>query len=189
MRISRARTHLVCLAASLAVIAAGGVVAGCNGNNGPKVAHVGAKSMPDGQEWTGVYFSPQFGELHLVEKDGHAYGRWKAKDESKWGKMSGTVDGAVFHFSWDEYLSGFSFGTAGHQHGKGYFVFGIDGDGNPTIKGEYGNDEDEVGAPWNAVKEKNKVPHPDTIGGQGGPDDTFKDHDKPEEKSDDKKGE
>ena len=193
MKIRRA---LFVLTASAAFALAALPLTACGGASGAKVANVKAGSMPEGQVWTGVYYSQQFGELHLVESGDNIVGKWKAKDESKWGKMSGTVQGNVFHFAWDEYQSGFAIGKAGHQHGKGYFVYGMNKDNQPALTGEYGNDEDETGAPWNAMKEKDRKPHLEGIGGatdvdtfekdKGHPDDAEDTSDKDHKKEDKK---
>ena len=164
MKIRRA---LFVLTAVLALGAATGSLAACDGKPGAKVANVKSGNMPEGQSWTGVYYSPQFGELHMVETGEAVVGKWKSKDESKWGKMSGTTTGNVLHFAWDEYQTGFAIGKAGHQHGKGYFVYGLNKDDQPALTGEYGNDEDETGAPWTAMKEKDRKPNLESIGGGG----------------------
>jgi len=161
------------LAISFAV-GAGTFLTACGGEKKePKVANVTPGEMPQGATWNGVYFNPQFGNLHLVETGGSIQGRWKKTDESAWGELNGPVSGNVVHFEWTEHKHGMV-GTTGTTKGKGYFVYkrpsGDDVD--DTLDGEWGLIDKEVGNEWDCIKQRRVTPDLKSIGGAaetGGP--------------------
>lgn len=138
---------------------------GCGGP-GAKHANVKKGPMPEGEVWTGVYFHPVYGYLHMEENEANIRGKWKRADQSAWGELSGTKSGNVAHFSWKEYKSGV---VGGAQSGRGYFVYvKNEGDEQAKLQGEYGLGGDEVGSEWNCVKQARMTPDLKSIGGDTG---------------------
>jgi hypothetical protein len=138
---------------------------GCGGDE-VKSAHITPGPMPEGESWTGVYFHPVFGYLHMVEEGSNVVGRWKRTDGSAWGELSGTENGNVMHFTWKEHTYGLV-GPAAERKGRGYFVYKVskrEGEA-PELDGEYGNDESEVGSTWHNVKQTRMTPDLKSIGG------------------------
>jgi hypothetical protein len=155
------------------VLAALAAQAGCKGDTGPAVANIQPGKMPEGAVWNGVYFNPQFGNLHLVMTGHSVAGRWKRTDGSAWGEMNGPVQGNVFHFDWTEHTMGLV-GPSSTVKGKGYFVYkrppGDNVDDN--LEGEWGLNTNEAGNGWDCVKQRHVEPDLKSIGGQeepGGP--------------------
>ena len=113
--------------------------------------------MPDNGTFTGVFFSPQYGEMQMVQNGNAVVGKYK-KDERS-GRIQGEVDGDVLRFEWTEYkamVSNRPQATRGH----GYFRYMIDpGSGDHIIKGRWGlGDDDANGGDWNAYKSKTRQP-------------------------------
>ncbi len=143
-------------------------LAGCDGPGG-KVANVQSGDMPSGAKWDGVYFNELYGHLHLKTTGGsHAKGRWQRPQKDRWGDIEGDITGDVLHFTWTEYTTGLV-GPNAKKSGKGYFKYKRPAGDNvdDTIVGEKGPGEDEVGDPWDAVKQRRMDPHPESIGGTG----------------------
>ncbi|HMJ16500.1 MAG TPA: hypothetical protein VK524_34035 [Polyangiaceae bacterium] len=175
-------------------------LAGCQGGaNAPKLAHVKPGDMPEGGDWSGVYYSQLYGYLHLVSQGGSASGAWRTTAGDAWGEMSGKITGDVFRFEWRERKIGMV-GANAERFGKGYFRYLIPKEGEAhEIHGEWGLKSDEAGNEWKAVKQMNmqanpKGVKPDELEGRGvggGWDDGDKrppDTDAPAPSSDDKKG-
>ena len=161
----------VTLSSSLAIgalsLALGASLPACAGGDAPKTALVKASDMPDGESWSGVYFHPVFGYLHMVENGNTVVGKWKRADQSKWGEMSGTKIGNVLHFEWKEHTYGLV-GPAAEMKGKGVFVYRVEeANGHKTGKldGQFGLAQDEVGSTWNCVKQDRMEPKLDSING------------------------
>jgi hypothetical protein len=135
-----------------------------------KVAKVQRGEMPVGAKWDGVYFSELYGNLHLKSSGGggKVTGRWERPHKDRWGEVEGEADGDVMKFTWSEWNRGLV-GPNAKKSGKGYFKYkrpeGTNVD--DQIAGEIGLGEDEVGDPWEAVKQRNIPPHPENIGGTG----------------------
>lgn len=133
---------------------------GCGG--GPQhVIQVGA--MPAGATFTGVWFSPQYGEMHIEQNGSSAIGRY-TKDERN-GRIQGTVEGDVLRFEWTEnreLIVGRPVETKGH----GYFkIVQHQEDETWNLDGRWGTDASEHnGGPWTAVKSKTRKPE---LGGDG----------------------
>ena len=145
---------------------AGSVVLTACGGGGAKSAKVTPGDMPSGESWTGVYFHPVYGYLHMEEQDTNVRAKWKRADQSAWGELSGTKNGNVLHFTWKEYKSGV---VAGAQQGKGYFVYTRKPDMEQAeIRGEYGLGADETGSEWNMKKQLRMQPDLKSIGGDTG---------------------
>jgi hypothetical protein len=135
------------------------VVTACGDSRPSKTAHIKPGEMPEGESWTGVYYHPIFGELHMQEEGTNIVGAWRRSDQSAWGELSGTFTGNVFHFTWKEHKTGgMGLTKAGTSHGKGYFIYKIDDEKRPVLKGEYGLNDEEVGSDWSCVKQTRRTP-------------------------------
>jgi hypothetical protein len=133
-----------------------------------KTANVQAGDLPEGGEWTGVWYSELYGNLHLV-RDGNAIsGKWLRTHKDKWGELHGQVTGDLMRFEWKEYTIGLV-GPGAMRTGRGYFKYGKGKEaGAPDeISGEIGRNNDEVGDPWTAVFQKDVKPDLASIGGTG----------------------
>jgi hypothetical protein len=142
-------------------------LAGC-GNLSAKTANIKSGDMPSGAKWDGVYFSELYGYLHLKSSGGKLKGKWERPHKDKWGEIEGETEGDVFRFTWSEYTKGLV-GPNSKRTGKGYFKYKRPAGDNvdDDIVGEIGTGEDEVGDPWEAKKQRNIPPDPDSIGGSG----------------------
>ena len=129
-------------------------LAACGGG-GPSLV---AKSMPAGGNFTGVYFSPQYGEMNLIQNGSAVVGEYK--QEMRSGKIQGEVSGDLLKFEWTEKKAMVS-NRAQEARGHGYFRYVIDSaNGDHVLKGEWGlGDSTTGGGPWNGYKAKNKEPH------------------------------
>lgn len=145
---------------ALALLLATAPCIDCGGPEG-KSAPVTPGNMPTGEAWTGVYFHPIYGNLNLVEQDNNVIGKWQRTDKSAWGQMSGKKLGNVLHFEWTEHKYGL-IGPSASSKGKGYFVYGMGPDSTAKLHGEFGLEQDEVGAgTWDCVKQmQGKQPVP-----------------------------
>ena len=129
---------------------------GCGGD-GIHHASVSSAPMPAGETFTGVWHSPQYGEMHITQTGAQVIGDY-TQDE-RHGRIQGTAQGNVLRFEWSEereLISGHPTTTRGH----GYFQFQIGDDGDSYILGNWGHDENETGGgPWNAVRDRRRRPH------------------------------
>jgi hypothetical protein len=128
------------------------------------VIQVGA--MPAGASFTGVWFSPQYGEMHIEQNGSSAIGRY-TKDERS-GRLQGSVEGDVLRFEWTEsreLIVGRPVETKGH----GYFkIVRHEEDDTWNLDGRWGTDASEHnGGPWTAVKSKTRRPDLEGNGGSG----------------------
>lgn len=115
-------------------------------------------------EWTGVYYSPVYGYLHLVKEGTNVSGRWLTTSGASWGALHGNVTGDVLRYSWTEHQIG-QVGAASKTSGRGYFRY-VHPEGeyvNDELEGEWGTGQSDAGNPWNAVKQRNMIPDPDSI--------------------------
>jgi hypothetical protein len=159
----------VALLAIPLALASGALLSACEsggGGGGGKVANIKPGTMPDGATWDGVYFNPQYGNLHLVGTGTSIAGKWKRTDGSAWGELNGPVQGNVFHFEWTEHKLGLV-GPSSTSKGKGYFVYkrppGDNVDDN--LSGEWGLADSETGNGWDCVKQRHVNPDLKSIGG------------------------
>lgn len=113
--------------------------------------------MPNGGSFTGVYFSPQYGEMNIIQNGSAVIGEYK--QEERTGKIQGEASGDLMKFEWVEHKALVS-NRAQETRGHGYFRYVIDkANGDHVIKGEWGLGDDLTGGgPWNAVKSKRKQP-------------------------------
>jgi hypothetical protein len=161
------RHRLVLALTALHLLALPLSLAACGGGGGATAANIKPGDMPEGEVWTGVYYHPVFGNLHLIEQDTSVVGKWKKSDQSGWGELSGTKVGNVLHFSWKEHKYGLV-GPSADQHGKGVFVYKIGDNKIPELDGQFGLNDDEVGSDWHCIKQMNVKPDPDSITGDMG---------------------
>lgn len=141
--------------------------AGCGGGGGgPKTANVKAGDMPESAEWTGVYFSPLYGYIHLIQQGNSVNGKWQRPDKSRWADVHGEATGNLLKFTWTEYAVGV-IGPGAKVSGKGYLVYTRPAGDNvdDQIAGELGKGESEVGSEIDGIKQRNVNPDPDSIGG------------------------
>jgi hypothetical protein len=128
-----------------------------------------AGAMPDGGNFTGVYFSPQYGEMNVVQNGNAVVGEYK--QEMRSGKIQGEVSGDLLKFEWTEHKAMVK-NRAQETRGHGYFRYVVDkANGDHILKGEWGLGESMLGGgPWNAYKAKNKEPHlsQESSGGESG---------------------
>ena len=151
-------------AAAATLVVCSGSLFACEGSSsGAKVASVQSGPMPDGESWTGVYFHPVFGYLHLVEQGSNVIGKWERADKSAYGDLSGTQSGNVVHFTWKEHKYG-QVGPSGESKGKGYFIYKMNADRQGELKGEYGLGDDETGSSWDCKKQSRMQPDLQHIG-------------------------
>jgi len=131
----------------------------CGGGN----ANLQADKMPEGGSFAGVYFSPQYGEMHLVQNGAAVHGKYKQDERS--GEISGEADGNLLRFEWKEYKAMVS-NRPQETIGHGYFHYLIDpSNGEHVLKGRWGLGDDESnGGEWNAYKSKSREPDPDSLG-------------------------
>jgi hypothetical protein len=147
------------------IVAASGAFVACGGPQA-KFASVQSGPMPAGESWSGVYFNAVYGRLNLVEKSDGVAGKWKRVDSSRWGELSGTVDGNVLRYTWKEHLIG-AIGANGVVQGSGVFVYKMGQDGKiAELKGQYAIDDSAGIGEWNCVKQLNEKPDLDSINGE-----------------------
>jgi hypothetical protein len=160
------------IAAAFAAIALGSVLAACSGGSGSaKTADITPADMPEGADWTGVYFDPGMGYFHLIQEGKTVAGKWERPHKERWGEVHGEATGNVVKFTWTEYTRG-AVGKNAELSGRGYFVYTRPAGENvdDKVDGEMGIDKDEVGTKLSLVKQRNVKPDPETIGGAGASD-------------------
>jgi hypothetical protein len=157
------RQVLRSLSLSFVISAAGALVACGPGSGDVKHASVKPGPLPEGGEWNGVYFSTQFGYLHLVSDNKSANGAWRTAAGDAWGEMSGECDGDLLRYQWTERKIG-AIGADATKSGHGYFRYTIPKVGEPhKIVGEWGLGESDAGNPWEAVKQIRMEPKPESV--------------------------
>ena len=132
---------------------------------------VQAGPMPAGGEFTGVYHSPQYGEMHMIQNGDSVRGEYKQDERT--GRINGTVDGNLMRFEWVE-MKAMVANRPQETRGHGYFVYKVDpANGEHVIVGRWGlDDDDSQGGDWNAYKMKNREPQlsEESSGGESGGD-------------------
>lgn len=159
---ARGALLLVGLSLSLSIAT---LAVGCGG--GGNRANVSPGAMPEGGSYTGIWHSPQYGEMHLVQTGTQVVGCY-TKDE-RHGRIQGTVQGDLMRFEWSERREMVS-GRPTMTRGRGYFQYSVGGDGDHYAQGQWGADDNETGGgPWNAVRDRRRSRRPDpNTCGQGG---------------------
>jgi hypothetical protein len=160
MRIQRLALALFTVSA---LASAPSLLVACGGPP-PNQATVKPDNMPEGETWTGVYFHPVYGYLHMVQTDNDVVGKWKRADQSAWGELSGVATGNVIHFTWKEHKYGLV-GPAAESRGKGYFVYKMGAEKIAELDGQFGIGSDETGADWHNIKQVRMKPDMNSIKG------------------------
>jgi len=125
---------------------------GCGGEG----SNLHAGPMPTGGTWSGVWQSPQYGEMHICQTGANVTGDY-IKNE-RHGTLQGTVQGDLLRFSWEERRELVQ-GRPGVSRGHGYFHYTIGQDGDHYFQGEWGiDDAHDGGGPWNGVRMRNGQP-------------------------------
>lgn len=142
------------------------LVASCGGGN----AVIKPGTMPSGGDFSGVWHSPQYGEMHIVQNGPFARGRYDL--DERHGTLHGEVEGDLLRFEWVEKRAMVA-NRPTETRGHGYFRYQIDpGNGDHVLKGRWGlDDDDRGGGEWNAYKLRNREPElgniePATSGGE-----------------------
>jgi hypothetical protein len=162
MIVARSFTRLGLLLALLAPVP---FVAACGGSQTEAKTPVPkAGDMPDGGDWTGVYYSPTYGNLHMIKEGSAISGKWRNAAGDKWGALHGEVNGNLLKYEWEETTIGMV-GPSAKKTGRGYFQYvRPKGDNvNDEIHGEWGLGQDFTGVVWTAVKQRNAKPDPDSV--------------------------
>lgn len=139
---------------------------GCGGSS--RRASIPVVPMPSGGSFTGIWHSPQYGEMHLVQTGSHVVGCYVQNERR--GRIEGSVEGNVLRFQWSERRE-MVVGRPTTTRGRGYFAYTIGDDGDHYIRGEWGADDDETGGgPWNAVRDRRRTrrPNPECTEGTAG---------------------
>jgi len=135
----------------------------CGPSNEVKHAQIKAGEMPANAEWQGVYYSPVYGYLHVLVDGKTAQGAWRTGGGDAYGELQGEVDGDVLRYSWTQNKIG-QVGAEAQSHGKGYFKYSVPKEGEAhKIAGEWGLGESDAGNTWDAVKQTNMQPNPDSV--------------------------
>lgn len=136
---------------------------GCNGAPPPKTAAVKAGDMPEGGDWTGVYYDQTNGYLHMIKEGDTVSGKWRTTSGDAWGELSGKVTGDLLKFEWKEHRIGMV-GPSATRSGRGYFKYSAPkADEAHLIKGEWGLGTDETGMKWDGVKQLNRKADPNSV--------------------------
>jgi hypothetical protein len=140
-------------------LAAGGAAAGCSNPPPPTTANVKAGDLPPGGDWSGVFYSPLYGHLHLVKEGNSVSGKWRTAGGDKWGELHGEVTGDLLKYKWVEHKIGMV-GPGATTEGHGYFKYYVPADENANheIKGQWGLERSEIGNVWEAVRQRNMLP-------------------------------
>ncbi|HVW26809.1 MAG TPA: hypothetical protein VHC69_15680 [Polyangiaceae bacterium] len=132
---------------------------GCGGSQKEVKVIPKPGDMPEGAEWTGVYYSPTYGNLHIVKEGSAVSGAWRNAAGDKWGQLHGDVTGNMLHYEWEETTIGMV-GPSAKKTGRGYFQYvRPKGDNvNDEIHGEWGLGQEQTGVVWTAIKQRNAKP-------------------------------
>jgi hypothetical protein len=110
--------------------------------------------MPQGGDWTGVYFS-DWGRLELSRTGDTVVGTFQS--DIKRGRLSGSVNGNVLRFTWTQQDDRIV-GRTRTLDGSGQFQYTIDENGEHHLAGTWGYGADISGAGvWNAAKSRSRV--------------------------------
>ncbi len=136
-----------------------------------------AGPMPEGGSFTGVWFSPQYGEMHMEQSGATVIGKF-AKEE-KVGRIQGTADGDLMRFEWTQKRE-MIVGRPTQSRGHGYFRVSYDESEKAwKLEGRWGSDDSETnGGPWTAIRARNRRPElGDESSGGGRSSDSYDDSD------------
>lgn len=135
------------------MLAVAAQIFGCGGAGR---ANISSGPMPAGETFTGVWHSPQYGEMQLVQTGNSVVGEY-VHDERR-GRIQGNATGDVLRFEWTERRELVS-GRPNTTRGRGYFRFEVGDDNDRYLVGEWGHDDNETGGgPWRAVRDRRRRP-------------------------------
>ncbi|MFP4597520.1 MAG: hypothetical protein ACLFVJ_04660 [Persicimonas sp.] len=101
--------------------------------------------MPQGQSFSGVWYSSQFEHMHLRQSGDKVEGIYTYKNG---GRIEGEVDGNILVFEWVE--PGDKAKAQRTMKGKGYLALTVEAD-EAKLQGEWGYKENRTGGgPWKA---------------------------------------
>ena len=110
--------------------------------------------MPAGGHYGGVWFSPQYGEMEVVQSGNQVVGTYVKNERA--GRFQGNATGNLLRFTWTEDRELVP-GRPTVAEGRGYFKYVIGEDGKHYLVGEWGYDDNEVGGgEWRAYKLRHK---------------------------------
>ncbi|MEM1349930.1 MAG: hypothetical protein AAGI01_15325 [Myxococcota bacterium] len=115
------------------------VLVGFVGCSAPSAVLPTPTPMPEGQSFTGVWYSQQFGRMYLRQVGGDVRGIYEHDDG---GTLEGTVDGNMLKFRWLD--PGDRQAAVRTQQGHGYLVLKR-GEPDTVLEGEWGYDEKYAG--------------------------------------------
>jgi hypothetical protein len=132
--------------------------------SGVEEALVVQQEMPEGGDFSGVYYDSYFGNLHLVREGDRVTGKWRTDSGDAWGELAGDVKGNLLRFEWTEHKIGMV-GASATTKGKGYFNYKRpDKPGDPDfIEGQRGMGNKQTGQKWKGVKQHNVPPNPASV--------------------------
>jgi hypothetical protein len=140
---------------SVALFSIGIVAAGCGGGTRGSVS---SGPMPEGGSFTGIWNSPQYGEMHLVQTGSAVVGCYVQNERR--GRIQGTASGNVLRFEWSERRE-MVVGRPTMTRGRGYFQYALDSNGDHVFTGQWGADDNETGGgQWNAWRDRRRTRRP-----------------------------
>jgi hypothetical protein len=157
---SRALTRSCCaLALGASLLGGSTTLVGCSKPPPPTTANVKAGDLAAEGDWSGVFYSPLYGHLHLVKEGNSVSGKWRTTGGDKWGELHGEVTGDLLKYKWVEHKIGMV-GPGSTTEGRGYFKYYVPAEENSNheIKGQWGLERSEVGNSWEAVRQRNMLP-------------------------------
>lgn len=144
---------LVTLACALLLWGCGGASSRISAKKGP---------MPQGGTFTGVWFSPEYGEMHLHQNGNKVVG-WYQQNE-RVGRIHGTVSGNILRFEFEEKRE-MVVGKPTTFRGEGYFAYILEkktrGESSYEVHrldGEWWVPGSGDTSPWTATKSKKRQP-------------------------------
>jgi len=117
--------------------------AACSSSKGQQIPDPGP--MPDGADFEGVWFSPQYKHMYLTQSGDRVTGVYSYE---RGGKLTGTVQGDLLKFEWRD--AGAKQSAQRSMKGRGFLKL-VEEDGEKKLEGEWGYGERYRGAgPWTA---------------------------------------
>lgn len=124
--------------------------------------NVAQGAMPAGQSFTGVYRSPQIGDIEMVQTGDSIVGQYEYDRGSCHVRahIEGNVSGNLMRFNWREDHR--PCGRIQPVIGRAYFLYHLeetDGVARGRLFGRWGYQEDDhSGGPWTAFKQMGRQP-------------------------------
>lgn len=122
----------------------------CGGS--PQQVTLRAGPMPDEGSFTGVWYSPQYGTMNILQTGRDVIGEYD-NEQGIEGTFEGRADGDLLRFQWTQERD-LVIGHPVVTRGRGYFRYSIDDNGDHRIDGEWGLDQRNAGHPWTAVRDR-----------------------------------